>query len=140
MVNHIPCCTGVAGLKILTNFPYPHPTHETLQTSKIGYLPIIDASPTEYSTINAILQRSEKIAVELDLTYATLVFNEAVYAKIQHVRWKNEHFYKRFIVRLGEFHVIMSYVSAVSKLFEDGGLKVRKPTIKNAFDIFYYKI
>lgn len=26
---------------------------------------------------------------------------------------------------LGEFHAIMSFVSAIAKIFEDGGLKVR---------------
>ena len=29
-----------------------------------------------------------------------------------------------FVVRLREFHASMSYLSAISKLFEDGGLKV----------------
>ena len=55
-----------------------------------------------------------------------LVFDEAVYAKVQHVRWKEETFFNRFVVRLGEFHTIMSYLSAMSKIFEDGGLKVNK--------------
>ncbi|CAB4001806.1 Hypothetical predicted protein, partial [Paramuricea clavata] len=65
--------------------------------SRVGYLPVIDASPTEYSTINTILKRSTKIADQLQLQYATLVFDEAVYAKIQHVRWKNDTYYDRFI-------------------------------------------
>lgn len=97
---------------------------DTPNVSRVGYLPVIDASPTEYSTINTILERSEKIADKLQLRYATLVFDEAVYAKAQHVRWKNDVFYDRFVVRLGEFHAIMSFVSAISKIFEDGGLKV----------------
>ena len=91
--------------------------------SRVGYLPVIDVSPTEYSTINTILKRSTEIADKLQLQYATLVFDEAVYGKIQHVRWKNDTYYNRFIVRLGEFHAIMSFLSAVSKIFEDGGLK-----------------
>ena len=91
--------------------------------SRVGYLPVIDASPTEYSTINAILKRSTEIADKLQLQYMTLVFDKAVYAKIQHVRWKNDTYYNRFIVRLGEFHAVMSFLSAVSKIFEDGGLK-----------------
>ena len=91
--------------------------------SRVGYLPVIDASPTEYSTINAILKRSTEIADKLQLQYVTLVFDKAVYAKIQHVRWKNDTYYNRFIVRLGEFHAVMSFLSAVSKIFEDGRLK-----------------
>ena len=56
-----------------------------------------------------------------------MVFDEAVYAKVQQVRWKEEAFinrFQRFVVRLGEFHTIMTYLSAVSKIFEDRGLKV----------------
>ena len=93
--------------------------------SKVGYLPVINASPTEYSTINAILTRSKEIADKLQLKYAVLVFDEAVYSKIQHIRWKEPEFYERFVVRLGEFHTTMSFLSAMSKVFEDGGLKVK---------------
>ena len=92
--------------------------------SRVGYLPVIDAPPTEYSTINAILKRSTEIADKLELKYAVLVFDEAVYAKIQQIRWKENAFRVRFVVRLGEFHTTMTYLSAMSKIFEDGGLKV----------------
>lgn len=104
--------------------------------SRVGYLPVIDASPTEYSTINTILTRSKEIADKLELKYAVLVFDEAVYAKIQHVRWKEKTFFNRFVVRLGEFHTIMSYLSAMSKIFEDGGLKVKSRTFAVSFFIF----
>lgn len=39
--------------------------------SRVGYLPIADAPPTEYSTINAILQRSTDIADKLELRMHT---------------------------------------------------------------------
>ena len=48
---------------------------------RIGYLPVIDAPPTEYSTINTILKRSDDLANKLQLRYATLAFNKVVYAK-----------------------------------------------------------
>eukprot|EP00794_Sanderia_malayensis_P001845 gene1845-2078_t len=91
--------------------------------SKIGYLPIINASPTKFSTINAILQRSTQIANKLCVPYVCLVFDEAVYAKIQQVRWKNEAYLSRFITRLGEFHMATSFCSAIAKLFKDAGLR-----------------
>ena len=97
--------------------------HEIPNVSRVGYLPVIDATPTEYSTINTILIRSKEIADKLELKYAVLVFDEAVYAKVQQVRWKEEAFINRFVVRLGEFHTIMTYLSAMSKIFEDGGVK-----------------
>ena len=78
--------------------------------SRVGYLPIINAWPTEYATIKAILERSKEIADKLELKYAVLVFDEAVYAKVQQVCWKEEIFCDRFVVRLGEFHTIMIYL------------------------------
>lgn len=53
-----------------------------------------------------------------------LVFDEAIYAKIQQIRWKDERFLSRFIVRLGDFHTTMSFLSAIGKLFADAGLLV----------------
>ena len=35
--------------------------------SRVGYLPVIDGSPTQYSTINAILKNSTEIADKLNL-------------------------------------------------------------------------
>ena len=53
--------------------------------SKVAYLPVINASPTEYSMINAILTRRKEIADKLQLKYAVLVFDKVVYSKIQHI-------------------------------------------------------
>lgn len=92
--------------------------------SKIGYLPIIDAPPTEMSTINAIMKKSTEIANKLGAPYVCLVFDESIYAKIQEVRWKEAEYLNRFIVRLGEFHMAMSFCGAIGKLFKDAGLRV----------------
>ena len=99
--------------------------HEDIpDVQRVGYLPVINASPTAYTTMHEILKRSMSITEKLKLKYAVLVFDEAIYSKIQHVRWKEPIFYDKFVVRLGEFHTIMSFLSAVLKIFEDGGLKV----------------
>lgn len=92
---------------------------------RVSYLPIINASPTEYSTINEILKRSMSITEKLELKYAVLDFDGALFWKIQHIRWKERILYDKLIVRLGEFYTIMSLLFAISEVFEDGGLKVR---------------
>ena len=93
--------------------------------SRVGYLPLVDASPTEYSTLNEVLKLCIRILDKLQLQQTVLVFDEALYAKMQHIRWKEPIFYDRLVIRLGEFHACMCFLSAVSKLFEDGGLKVK---------------
>ena len=113
--DHWPGWTGFNTLLQKDNIP---------DVSRVGYLPIVDASPTEYSTLNEVLNSGIRIIEKLRLQQTVLVFDEAVYAIVQHIRWKEQSFYDKFVVRLGEFHASMSYLSAISKLFEDGGLKV----------------
>jgi hypothetical protein len=45
------------------------------------------------------------------------------------IRWKEEEFRNRIVVRLGEFHTIMSYCSGIGKIFLDAGLKVITNTL-----------
>ena len=58
------------------------------------------------------------------MRYVCLVFDEAIYSKIQQIRWKHDAYLDRFIVHLGEFHMAMAFCGAIAKLFGDGGLKV----------------
>ena len=88
-------------------------------------MPVIDASPTELATVKEILNRTEEIADKLNLRHIFLVFDEAIFAKVQQIRWKEERYLIRFIVRLGDFHMTMAYCGAISKLFKDAGLTVR---------------
>ena len=53
-----------------------------------------------------------------------LVFDEELYAKAQMLRWKNEEYKNRLVIRLGDFHTIMSFCSAIAKIFKDAGLEV----------------
>lgn len=54
-----------------------------LQQSNIGYLPVIDASPTDLDTVHTILTRSSEIADKLELNEIVLVMDQAIYAKAQ---------------------------------------------------------
>ena len=95
----------------------------TLQKSALYYLPVIEASPTEMSTVNTILKRSVQMADQLELDHIVLVFDQAIYAKAQQIRWKNDDFTQRLVIRLGEFHTCMSYLSILGKRFGDAGLQ-----------------
>jgi hypothetical protein len=98
----------------------------------IGYLPVIDSPVTDLSTVNALLQCSMSIAERLDVPEIVLVFDEAIYAKAQMIRWKHDAFRKRLVIRLGDFHTVMSYCSAISKIYKDAGLQVSfTPTAHN---------
>ncbi|KAJ8021222.1 hypothetical protein HOLleu_38358 [Holothuria leucospilota] len=93
------------------------------EKSNIGYLPVIDASPTNLSTVNTILQRSLAIADQLGLETIVVVMDQAIYSKAQQIRWKDAMYMKRIILWLGEFHTSMSFLACVGKRFRDAGLQ-----------------
>ena len=61
---------------------------------------------------------------KLNLKYAVLIFDEALYSKAQQIRWKSEEFLSKFIIRLGDFHACMSFASAIACRFREAGLQV----------------
>ena len=93
--------------------------------SPIRYLPVIDAPVTDMATIYTILRKRLDLINKLKVEHGVMVFDVAVYAKIQQLRWKTAEFVSRLVVRLGEFHTSMSYMSAIGKRFEGSGFKVR---------------
>ena len=97
---------------------------EVRNVTKVGYLPVIDAPVTDLATVNALLQHSISISKRLDLQEIALVFDEAIYAKAQMIRWKVPEYQQRLVIRLGDFHASMSYCSAISKIYKDAGLQV----------------
>ena len=92
--------------------------------TRIHYLPLIEAPATEDRTILTILCRTIEIADELKLTKIVAVFDLAIYAKVQQLRWADPSrvYIERVIPRLGEFHTIMSFLSILGKRFGSGGL------------------
>ena len=95
---------------------------DDIHLSRVAYLPTIEASPTELDTVNTILRRSLDMADNLCLKTITLVFDQAIYAKAQEIRWKEEVLRDRIVIRLGEFHTCMSFMSILGKCFCDAGL------------------
>lgn len=91
--------------------------------STIGYLPIVDASPTEMATVNTVLLRSVAIADQLGLPSIVVVFDQAIYSKAQQIRWKDQMLSQRLVPRLGEFHTAMSFLGVIGKRFKDSGLQ-----------------
>lgn len=95
----------------------------TVEKSKIGYLPIIDASPTQMDTVNTVLLRSISIADFLNLNAIAVVFDQAIYAKAQSLRWQTPAFSQRLVVRLGDFHLAMAFMACIGKRFHHSGLE-----------------
>ena len=98
--------------------------NEPKSLSNITYLPVINAPITEISTAHTILKKCTEVVNKPSLQCAVVTFDEAVYCKAQMIRCKNQKFLNQLVVRLGEFHMAMSFYSGIAKLFKDGGLQV----------------
>lgn len=90
--------------------------------SSVGYCQVIEASPTEMSTVYTILQQSLQMASQLGQRDAIVVFDQAIYAKALEVIWQNKEQFNRLVLRMGMFHTICAFMAAIGKRFGDAGL------------------
>ena len=81
--------------------------------STISYLPIIDANATDMAAIQELLKMSVQIADRLHQQEVVVVADQAIYAKAQQLRWQVDECKQRLVLRLGEFHTLMSFISAI---------------------------
>lgn len=94
-----------------------------LPSTNLGYLPVIDASPRDLNTVHTILSHSIAIADSLKQKVMVIIMDQAIYAKAQEIRWQTSSYSERLVIRMGEFHIVMAYLSCISKLFADAGLQ-----------------
>ena len=97
-------------------------TSDELVKSKIGYLPVLEASPTEMNTVVTIMSRSVHIANVIRVHSVVIVLDQAIYSKVQEIRWSSDEFKDRLVVRLGEFHTCMHFLGVIGKRFGSAGL------------------
>ena len=68
-----------------------------LKKSSIQYLPVIESSPSDLSTVNEILKRSLEFAEKLNLPEITVVFDQVIYCKAQQIRRSNQLLLKKLL-------------------------------------------
>ena len=91
--------------------------------SVVGYCPLIDASPTELSTVYTWLTKSLEMATQLNLDDTVVVLDQAIYAKALEVVWKQKEKFNSIVLRMGSFHITCVFLSVMGKRFKDGGLR-----------------
>lgn len=114
-IQREPCLPGWTAFNINIANPLP--------CSAIHYLPVIEAPPTDQSTIKHILVDAMNHADILECDHVMVVFDQAIYSKAQQLRWTDKNIEQRLVLRLGEFHTVMSYLSAIGKRFKMSGLE-----------------
>lgn len=93
-----------------------------IRRSTVGYLPVIPTSPTQLSTVYVLLQRSIEVADQLDQNSVVIVLDQAIYCKAQEILWKNKEQFSRVVLRMGGFHIALTFLAVIGKRFGDAGL------------------
>ena len=96
---------------------------ETTQTpSTAVYAPIINAKPSDMATVYTTLLRGRDMSKQLGQQSSIQTMDQQLYAIAQQVKWAFPQEFSSNVVRLGGFHTLSCFISAIGKLWSDGGL------------------
>ena len=71
-------------------------------------------------TVYTILTQIVAIADSLELDSFVLVMDQAIYSKEQQIRWQNDAFKERLVIRLEDFHTAMEYLGNCIRASKEG--------------------
>ena len=96
---------------------------KTVPVAKIRYLPFINASLSDFSTIFTTLLRLVHISEELGQHHILVTADLAIYSKAQQILWSRpEPLLGKITMRLGGMYLTMAFLASIGKIFGDGGL------------------
>ena len=88
----------------------------------VGFMPILNAPITAYDTIHSVMKLCQAMMEAMARKYTVITFDEAVFFKAMELIWSNPNEYKNIIVRLGGFHIILTFLKVIGKRFESSGI------------------
>ena len=98
----------------------------TYSQTIIHYLPVLESPATESKTVDKLLQNAVKYCNILELPAIVVVFDQALYAKAQEIRWTQSQpkiYEEKLVLRMGEFHTCMAFLATIGKRFSKSGLE-----------------
>lgn len=103
-------------------------TGEKYVTSRIIPLPFIDGNPCNYDTIYTVLHDANLKCINHGQRHIFVTFDQPLYAKAREIMARSPQL-DNVIVRIGGFHMLMSYMGCIGKIMEGSGLKEALATV-----------
>ena len=99
--------------------------HLPCDVSQISYLPFTNAPPTNYDTIYTVLIQVVEKCKELKQQSSFVTFDQPLYIKARDIVKKcgQDSHLNNVIVRLGGFHLLMSFMGAIGFIMNGSGIK-----------------
>ena len=95
--------------------------HPHNQASKIGYLPLIPASPTNPAVLKEEMTRLVKTSCLLGDRWTVITGDQATYEAAVAIRDKYKDEFSNVVLLLSGFHQVHNYVKAICKITRDSG-------------------
>lgn len=93
------------------------------QISKINFLPFINASPSDYNTLYTALVTASQIVLKEGMKTCIITFDQPLYIKARDIVEIKIFDQILIIVRLGGFHLLMSFLGCIGEIMGGSGLK-----------------
>lgn len=100
------------------------------EKSRVVCMPFILAIPSNYDTLYTTLLQATARTESIGQKYTYITFDQPLYIKARDILQSNEDSrLKNVILRLGGFHILMSYLGAIGHIMDGSGLKEVLSTI-----------
>ena len=81
------------------------------RVTNIGYCPLLDASSTEFSTVDTVMKHAQQISLSVGQLESVITFDLAIYVKAKQIQLKFPDEFSETILRLGGFHIARNSLS-----------------------------
>lgn len=100
-------------------------SNKTYSKSRILYLPFVNAPPSNYDTIYTVLTTAAEKCKSLQQDNCFIIFDQPLYIKARDIISSSPENsdLSTIIVRLGGFHLLMSFMGSIDYIMDGSGLK-----------------
>lgn len=106
---------------------------ESFEVTHVKALPFVNAPPSNLDTINTVLIMAAQKTIQNGQTTTLVTFDQPLYAKARDIvaeaSERQEPLLSSIIVRLGGFHLLMSFMGGIGYIMAGSGLKELWSTI-----------
>ena len=94
--------------------------------TNIGYCPMVDGSPAEFSTVYTVMKNVQSMMALLTQNYSVITFDISIYVKAKEIQWRIRQEFESLVIRMGGFHIVMNYLAVLEKKYQSSGMTVRQ--------------
>ena len=97
-------------------------THVFLFRKTSGCCPVIDGSPTEFSTVYTVMENVQSMMALLTQNYSVTTFDSSFDVKAKEIQWRLRQEFECMVIQMGGFHIVMNYLAVLGKKYQSSGI------------------